>query len=81
MTLEEVFQVVKKNIYDILPFLAGKEIVIESSLKDLGANSIDRMEIVTLSMESLNVKIPPNEFADVNDIKGLVNLLQEKVNG
>jgi polyketide biosynthesis acyl carrier protein len=81
MTKQDVFQAVKKNIYEVLPYLVGKEIAIENSLKDLGANSIDRMEIVTLSMENLDVKIPPNEFGEVKDIEGLVNLLHEKVNG
>lgn len=81
MTKEDVFQVVKKNIFEVLPFLSGKEIHIENNLKDLGANSIDRVEIVTLSMEHVNVKIPPNEFGDVKNLEGLVNLLYEKVNG
>ncbi|MGD2092433.1 MAG: acyl carrier protein [Candidatus Aminicenantes bacterium] len=81
MTKQDVFQAVKTNIYEVLPYLVGKEIAIESSLKDLGANSIDRMEIVTMSMENLHVKIPPGEFSDVKNLEGLVNLLLEKVNG
>jgi polyketide biosynthesis acyl carrier protein len=81
MTKQDVFQVVKKNIFEVLPFLSGKEIHIENNLKDFGANSIDRVEIVTLSMEDLNVKIPPIEFGDVKNLEGLVNLLYEKANG
>ena len=81
MTINEVFQVVKENIVEVLPYLAGKEIEIQSSLKDLGANSIDRVEIATLSMEHLNVKIPPMEFAKVTNLEGLVKLLLGKVNG
>ena len=81
MTKEDVFQVVKKNIFEVLPFLSDKDIYIENNLKDLGANSIDRVEIATLSMEDLNVKIPPIEFGDVKNLEGLVNLLYEKANG
>jgi polyketide biosynthesis acyl carrier protein len=81
MIFSEVFQVVKENIVEVLPYLAGKEISIQSSLKDLGANSIDRVEIATLSMEQLNVKIPPMEFGNVTNLEGLVKLLHEKVNG
>ncbi len=79
MTKEEVFHIVKENIFEVLPFLSGKELAIESSLKDLGANSIDRTEIVTLSMEALNIRIPPADFANVKNIEDLVNLLYEKV--
>lgn len=79
MTRDDVFTVVKKNIFEVLPFLSGKEIAIENSLKNLGANSIDRMEIVTMSMEHFNVMIPPTEFAAVKNIEGLVSVLYEKV--
>ena len=81
MNKEDVFQVVKKNIFEVLPFLSGKDIRIENNLKDLGANSIDRVEIVTLSMEDLKVKIPPTEFGDVKNLETLVDLLLQKVNG
>ncbi len=81
MLKESVCQIVKENIVEVLPYLAGKEISIEASLKDLGANSIDRMEIVTMSMERLKVKIPPVELKEVNNLAGLVGLLFEKVNG
>ncbi|MGD2087053.1 MAG: acyl carrier protein [Candidatus Aminicenantes bacterium] len=81
MLKEGVFQIVKENIIEVLPYLANKEISIQASLKDLGANSIDRMEIVTMSMERLNVKVPVGEFKEVHNLAGLVGLLFEKVNG
>lgn len=81
MNYNEVFQIVKTNIVEVLPFLAGKEIPIEKSLKDLGANSIDRAEVVTLSIEALGIKVPMVEFANINNIRGLVDLLYEKTNG
>jgi polyketide biosynthesis acyl carrier protein len=78
MNYDEIFQLVKKNIVTVLPYLAGKEIPIEKSLKDLGANSIDRAEVVTLSIEDLGIKIPMVEFGKVNNIKGMVDILHEK---
>ena len=80
MNQQDVFQVIKKVTLEVLSFLSPAEVTMEKSLKDLGANSIDRMEIVTMSMEDLNVKIPPNEFGEVKNLEGLVNLLLEKVN-
>lgn len=78
MNYDEIFQIVKKNIVMVLPYLAGKEISIEKSLKDLGANSIDRAEVVTLSIEDLGIKIPMVEFGKVSNIRGMVDLLYEK---
>ncbi len=78
MSKEDVFQAVKKNIVEILPHVSLDNIRIEGQLKDLGANSIDRMEIVTMSMEALGIKIPLVELGQVENIEGLVNLLYER---
>jgi polyketide biosynthesis acyl carrier protein len=78
MNKEDVFQAVKKNIVEILPHVSLNNIKIDGQLKDLGANSIDRMEIVTMSMEALGIKIPLVELGQVENIEGLVNLLYER---
>jgi polyketide biosynthesis acyl carrier protein len=78
MTKEEVFQVVKDSIIEFLPDVSPEQIEISLSLKDLGANSVDRMDIVINSMESLGIKIPLVEFGKVNNIQGLVDLLYER---
>lgn len=46
---------------------------------ELGANSIDRLEIVTLSLEELNLKIPLVELAQIDGIGGLVDFLHDKL--
>lgn len=75
MTKDQVFNIVKNNILEILPKVRPEMISIEKSLTDLGANSVDRMEVVTLSMEDLNLKIPLLSFANVSNIEGLVDVL------
>jgi|LSQX01.2.fsa_nt_gb polyketide biosynthesis acyl carrier protein len=78
MTKENVFEVVKESIIEILPDISDGDILIEKSLKDLGANSIDRMDVVVQSMETLGIKIPMLEFGNIKNIQGLVDLLYEK---
>ena len=80
MTQDDVFTVVKKNIREVLDHLNGQEIPLEASLKDLGANSLDRADITVQCMEDLQLKIPLVEFGGINNIEGLVNLLTRKVN-
>ena len=80
MTQAEVFEVVKKNIRDVLFNLEGQEIPLTASLKELGANSIDRADIAVQCVEDLRIKIPMIEFAGVQNIEGLVALLTRKVN-
>jgi len=75
ITKAEVFDIVKNNILEILPKIPPEMISIEKSLSDLGANSVDRMDVVIMSMEDLGVKIPLISFAGVANIEGLVDVL------
>jgi polyketide biosynthesis acyl carrier protein len=80
MEKEHVYEVVKKVIMEVLPDLNPEMISIEKELKNLGANSVDRMEVVTKSMEELGLKIPLMSFAQVSNIEGLVEVLTENHN-
>jgi polyketide biosynthesis acyl carrier protein len=75
MNKQQVYETVKSAIQEVLPDLDPSLISMETQLRDLGANSIDRMEVVTLSMESLGVKLPMMTFAQVGNIEGLVDVL------
>ena len=46
MTQDEIFEIIKNNTLEVIPELEADSITIEESLKNLGANSIDRMEIL-----------------------------------
>lgn len=78
MIKQKVFATVKSAILEVLPDVNPDLIGIEKQLKDLGANSIDRMEVVTLSMEALGLKLPLMAFAQVGNIEDLVDVLCEK---
>lgn len=69
------FDAIKSAASEVLFDLETKEIAITSSLRDLGANSLDRAEILTLTMESLGVERPLVEFANARNIRDLVELL------
>ncbi|MBI4652469.1 acyl carrier protein [Candidatus Desantisbacteria bacterium] len=78
MTKEKIYQIVKNTIVEILPGIQVEGIRIEESLKDIGANSIDRMDIVVRIIEIIGINIPLVEFAKVTNIQGLVDILYEK---
>jgi polyketide biosynthesis acyl carrier protein len=48
-------------------------------MKELGANSIDRADVVLQSMEALGVTFPLNELAGVDNIQGLVDFLHARI--
>ncbi|MCZ7679271.1 MAG: phosphopantetheine-binding protein [Sandaracinaceae bacterium] len=66
-----------KNLVESVESLAGKEIDTSRSMKDLGANSLDIVEIVSCSMRELRVKVPRSELAKLTNVDELVDLLFE----
>jgi polyketide biosynthesis acyl carrier protein len=77
MNRDEVFEVVRLCILEVLPDVEHDAVTLGGTLSDLGANSIDRADIVTMSMEKLGITVPVTEFQRVHDIPSLVTLLQE----
>jgi len=75
-TEQDVFEVVRRNTLEVLPEVPADLVRIDGTLTDLGANSIDRADIVTMSMEALGITVPIREFQAVRDIQSLVDLLR-----
>ncbi len=78
MTRADVFAVVTEQILEVLPDLDPSLIREDRSLKDLGANSIDRADITLQTMERLGVRFPLAELAGVSNLRGLVDVLVAK---
>ena len=79
MTRSEVLAVVQKHILDVTEGLTADAIDPAASMKDLGINSLDIVEVVSTSMRELKVKVPRSELAKLTNIDGLVDLLHAAV--
>lgn len=79
MTREDVLEVVMRHLVDTIEELEGVEIDPAKSMKDLGANSLDIVEIVSASMRELKVKVPRSELNKLENINQLVDLLHKIV--
>lgn len=79
MSRDEVLAVVKKHICDISEDLSADKIDPAQSMKDLGINSLDIVEVVSCSMRELKVKVPRSELSKLTNIDGLVDLLFQSV--
>ncbi len=75
MTRDHVLSVVKKNLVDAVEGLTPEAVDTQKSMKELGANSLDIVEVVSTSMRELRIKIPRSELARLTNIDGLVDLL------
>jgi polyketide biosynthesis acyl carrier protein len=79
MNKQEIFEIIKRNIAEVLPDVDGARVQPDISLRDLGANSIDRADILIQTMESLRLKFPLHELGSVKNLGGLVDFLHAKL--
>jgi polyketide biosynthesis acyl carrier protein len=70
-------QTVVEAITEILPDLSVAEITGDKNLKDLGADSVDRVEIISLLTHRLGRTEPISRFADIPNIDALIEYLSE----
>jgi acyl transferase domain-containing protein/acyl carrier protein/thioesterase domain-containing protein/nucleoside-diphosphate-sugar epimerase len=72
---QRIFDVVKGHVLRILPDVPDDAITLEVRLKDLGANSLDRVEVATCAMEELELSVPRTRLAGVDSLQSLVEVL------
>lgn len=78
MTKEEIFALIVQNTREILPELDSHDFKENDQLVDLGANSIDRADIVMMTMEALSLNIPREELSGIANIGELADVLYQK---
>lgn len=76
MTRSEMFEVVKANIERIVEEAAGREISEGTSMVDLGADSLQIVEVVSRSIKELRLKVPRTELASAQTVKDLLDLFE-----
>jgi polyketide biosynthesis acyl carrier protein len=76
MEENRIFATIKRNVLELVPEINPDEISMECSLSDLGCNSIDRVEVVTLTMEQLRINMPVHEFHRGDKIGQIVALMR-----
>lgn len=74
----EIVSLIKENLVEIIPELEGEDISGDETLVDLGANSIDRGELITLTLERLDLNVSRIEFVSAQTINQLADLIVEK---
>ena len=79
MDRSQIRSVVIKHLGDSVDGLDPDKVDTSLSMKDLGANSLDIVEIVSCSMRELKVKVPRSELKTLKNMNELVDLLHKVV--
>ncbi|MEO7323241.1 MAG: acyl carrier protein [Dokdonella sp.] len=78
MSKEEIFALITQYAGEVIPGLEQHEFQWTDSLRALGANSIDRSEIVMMTLEAMKLDIPLAETIRAENIGDLAALLYSK---
>ncbi len=81
MNKGEILELIARHCVEVIPALKSHDFQREDRLKDLGANSLDRSDIIDMTMESLSLQIPRVEVYGTRNIGELVDLLHGKIEG
>ncbi len=80
MSTEEVFEKVKKIIVEQLG-VAEASVTMESSfIDDLGADSLDIVELVMALEEEFDIEIPAEDAEKITTVEEAVNLIKNAAN-
>ncbi len=74
---DRIWTVVYEVLGTILPGVPRDEISADKHLKDLGADSVDRVEIIMLLVDRLRLDEPMSSFSELPDLRALVDFLVE----
>ena len=75
MEKNEIINLIKDNLVEIIPELEGEEINNREAFIDFGANSIDRGELITLTLEALELDVSRIKFVSAQNIEELAELV------
>jgi polyketide biosynthesis acyl carrier protein len=76
---QDVFTLLTQHAAEVVPELAGHTFVATDSLKALGANSMDRADIIMMTLEALSVRCSLIDLAQAQNLDQLAGLIHGKI--
>jgi len=79
MNKDELFQLVIRHVREVIPELGTHRFAYSDRLAELGANSMDRAEILMLVLDTLSLQVPRVELFGPKNLGELIDLLGVKL--
>lgn len=77
MTRDEIFEVLKSNMFKIVEGSRDVPIAESASMKDYGADSLEMVEVVSRSMKQLRIKVQRTDLSTAKNLKELLDLFEK----
>jgi len=81
MNQDDILELIFKHAREVLPSLEERVLAGTDSLRDLGANSMDRSEIVMMTLEAMEMDMPLAETIKAGNMGELAALLAHRKAG
>ncbi|AJC59426.1 MULTISPECIES: phosphopantetheine-binding protein [Streptomyces] len=72
---DEVFALVRTHLLAIRPDLVADGVQPDRSMRELGVNSLDRLDVVVATLTDLGVDVPNDELAAATDLGELAEII------
>lgn len=81
MTQQEILSMIQKAIDEVAPGKVSKidDSNINTSIRDLGIDSVASMEMISMVEEELETNFPDDDLAGVNTLNDLLKLVQANI--
>lgn len=76
MDAQTIFEAIRRNVRAVVPEVEAEQIAPDCTLSDLGLNSLDRTEVIILTMAELAISVPVREFHRGDKIAALVEVMR-----
>ena len=76
MSREEIFEVLKENIVNVIEGTKDITIKESDSMKDYGADSLEMVEVVSRSMKQLKTKVRRTELSKASNLGDLIDMFE-----
>lgn len=81
MEKQAIFDLIVKHAREVVPALEERDLGPEDSLRQLGANSVDRSEIILMTLEALSLNMSLVSMARAENLGQLADIMQRNMAG
>ena len=78
MSEADIVATIVRHTREVVPQLEGHQFKPTDSLRELGANSVDRADIIMMTLETLELSIPLSAMAKAENIGELASIIHGK---
>jgi polyketide biosynthesis acyl carrier protein len=79
MNKQQIVELIVRHTREVIPDLRVTHVRTEDSLRELGANSLDRSEILMMTLASLSARISLVDLARAENIGELAGIIHGKL--